>query len=105
MREAAAEDADQPQAELVAKPEDFFVIGFDELAPKLRMMAGRKVANRAHASAGVVSRVKQGHRGACPGEFMGCGQSGKSGPGNDDASAAHEGVPQQPQCHEPIIGT
>ncbi len=104
IRETAPEHAHEPQAELVTERADLFLIAVDELAAKLRMLAGGKIANGAYSSTGVVPCVKDCDGGACAGEVMGGRQPGQAGSSNHDACTTHEVVPQQPECHAPIIG-
>ena len=70
MREAGAQHANERERELLAEADHFLVVGFNEFAAKLRMLAGGKRANRANASAGVIARVNHGDRGAGNGKFM-----------------------------------
>ena len=75
------------------------LIGFDELAAEFRVLAGRKVADRPDASAGMVARVEQrdGRTGA--GQVVSRGQTRKPRSRNYDTHAAHEPSPEQPRCH------
>jgi hypothetical protein len=64
MGEAAAQNSDESQSELLAQGHHLLVIGFDELAAKLSMLPVDEVTDGAYTPARVLARIEHSHGGA-----------------------------------------
>ena len=104
MREAAAEDAREPQLECLAQRQQLLVIRLDELAATLRVLTRGKITNRPHSTAGVLASVEHRDRRASACKFI-CGREPRQPcPADNHARAVHARLRSNRSATPPIIG-